>query len=114
MRLTSSLWVDALVRRCTTLAVPVYVARRGAAEAGAIFIRLEYDDRTVDLFAPAPQSLVGEETGDRLFERAIIRGDALTVVDYLDRQAKFDADLWIVDIEHRADWPADQIVLAEP
>lgn len=110
MRVTSSFWVDSLVRRCTAAAVPVYVARRGAAEAGAIFIRIEHADRLVDLYGPAPQALMAEDdVSGRRFEKVLDRADALQAGEYLERQRRFDEDLWIVDIEYRPDWPADHV-----
>lgn len=114
MRVTSSLWVDALVRRCNGVAVPIYIAKRGAAEAGAIFIRIEYEDRLSDLLGPAPQALSADPDGieDRRFERVLERADGLTVVEYLEKQKRFDDDLWIVDIEYRRDQEIDEIGLA--
>ncbi|MEM1045200.1 MAG: DUF1491 family protein [Pseudomonadota bacterium] len=114
MRVTSSLWVDVLVRRCTDCAVPVYVTRRGAAEAGAIFVRVEYADRLSDLYAPAPQAMMDAETTGRQFEIVLERADALAIGEYLERQANFDPDLWVVDIDHRPDWPADHLEIARP
>jgi len=112
MRITSSFWVDVLIRRCGASAVPVYVARRGAAEAGAIFIRIDYEDRTSDLYGPAPQALVDVGGADeRRFEKVIERTDPFAITDYLERQQRFDGDLWIIDIEYRLDWPIDQIGL---
>ena len=113
MRITSSLWVDVLVRRCGSNAVPVYVAKRGAPEAGAIFVRIDYEDRLSDLFAPAPQSLVDDAgSADRRFEKVLERVDGLAIHEYLEKQKRFDSDLWIIDIEYRRDWPIDQIGLA--
>lgn len=114
MRVTSALWVEILVRRCGDAAVPVYVVRSGAAEAGAIFVTVEHPDRLVDLYGPAPQALV-EETGrvERRFERVFQRASPLDVREYLDRQLRFDSDLWLVDIEHRDSWPVDHLLLVD-
>lgn len=114
MRVTSSLWIDALVRRCGSNAVPIYVAKRGAREAGAIFIRIEYEDRLSDLLGPAPQTHSSDPDGieDRRFERVLEHADGLAVVEYLEKQKRFDDDLWIVDIEFRRDRAIEQIGLA--
>lgn len=114
MRVTSSLWIDALVRRCGSSAVPIYIAKRGAREAGAIFIRIEYEDRLSDLLGPAPQTHSADPGGieDRRFERVLERADGLAVVDYLEKQKRFDDDLWIIDIEYRRDQTIDLIGLA--
>lgn len=114
MRVTSSLWVDALIRRCSSIAVPIYVAKRGTAEAGAIFVRIEYEDRLSDLLGPAPQTLAVDADGieDRRFERVLERADGLAVAEYLEKQKRFDDDLWVIDIEYRRDRTIDQIGLA--
>ena len=77
--------------------------RRGAAEAGAIFVKVDRLDGHSALFEPAPQSMVAElEPGvERLFARAhepewIESGEA---DKRLARQVAFDPDLWIVDVE---------------
>ena len=56
MRLKSAIWVAAYVRRCNVEGAFAAVRRRGAEEAGAIFIKLNRLDGTAELFAPAPQS----------------------------------------------------------
>jgi len=114
MRVTSSLWIDALVRRCGSNAVPIYVAKRGAREAGAIFIRIEYEDRLSDLLGPAPQTHAADPDHgeDRHFERVLERADGLEVLEYLEKQKRFDDDLWIIDIEFRRNRTIDEIGLA--
>jgi hypothetical protein len=56
MRLKSALWVAAYLRRCQVEGAQGVVRRRGAEEAGAIFIRICRLDGTSDLYGPAPQS----------------------------------------------------------
>ena len=74
--------------------------RRGAAEAGAIFIRQRFRDGLETLYAPAPQSFFDEESsGDRLFEIRLERAEPDKVGEMLDRERKFDPDLWIVELE---------------
>lgn len=76
--------------------------RRGAAEAGAIFIRLDKLDGTGALYGPAPQS-EAQDDGTRRFRRMHDAEwiDALTAEDRLSRELKFDPDLWIIDLEDR-------------
>ncbi|MCC2113597.1 MAG: DUF1491 family protein [Hyphomicrobiales bacterium] len=104
MRLTSAFWVSAYLRRCDGHGVPGVVVRRGNAEAGAIFIRVDRLDGTVDLYGPAPQTVFSEETsGDRLFV-PLGPGEPEAVADAdnrLAREVSFDSDLWIVEIESR-------------
>ena len=56
MRLKSGIWVAAYLRRCNVEGVFAAVRRRGAEEAGAIFIKINRLDGTAMLYGPAPQS----------------------------------------------------------
>jgi len=56
MRLKTALWVAAYLRRCEIEGVFGVLRRRGAEEAGAVFVRINRLDGTSDLFGPAPQS----------------------------------------------------------
>jgi hypothetical protein len=98
-RLRSDFWAAAYLRLCNGLNRPATLRRRGAAEAGAIFIVMDRLDGMQALYGPAPQSLA-DETGERLFVK-MAEGDGLAIMDRLAREAKFDPDLWIIDIEAR-------------
>jgi hypothetical protein len=105
MRLKTALWVAAYLRRCQVEGVFGVVRRRGAEEAGAIFVRISRLDGTSDLFGPAPQSAFEAAEGTpRAFTPSL---SALPAADpeveaYLAREVKFDPDVWIVEIEDRA------------
>jgi hypothetical protein len=105
MRLKTALWVAAYLRRCQVEGVPGVVRRRGAEEAGAVFVRVSRLDGTSDLFGPAPQSAF-EATQDaaRAFAPSLAAQPAPdgTVEAYLAREVKFDPDVWIVEVEDRA------------
>ncbi len=102
MRLRADIFVAALIRRAQVEGAYAILRRRGAAEAGAIFVRVDRLDGTSALFGPAPQSEINED-GDRLFRRMHDEEwtDNLSVEEKLGRELKFDPDLWIVDIEDR-------------
>lgn len=77
--------------------------RRGAAEAGAIFIVIDRLDGRVALFGPAPQSEDMPEGVDRLFAR-MHSGEWVEPAEVearLKRERDFDPDLWVVEIEDR-------------
>lgn len=96
------MWVAAYVRRCHIEGAYAVVQRRGASEAGAIFIVLDRLDNTRTLYAQAPQSLIpDDDTRDRLFVPVENVSDALAVSERLAREQKFDPDLWIVEVEDR-------------
>ena len=99
-RLTSEFWVSAYVRRCHLEGAFALVRKRGAAEAGAIFIVVDRLDGGNDLYAPAPQS-EAEDDGGRVFERVGERLTGLDVEERLARERRFDSDLWIVAVEDR-------------
>ena len=57
MRLKSSIWVAAYLRRCQTAGVFGAVRRRGAEEAGAVFVKVALLDGNAMLYVPAPQTV---------------------------------------------------------
>ena len=104
MRLRSDIWVAAYLRRCQTEGVFGAVRRRGANEAGAIFIKLALLDGNAWLFAPAPQTNYDES---RPLERAFVPSPPQpmtepAIEERIAKEIKFDPDVWIVEIEDRA------------
>jgi hypothetical protein len=105
MRLKTGLWVAAYLRRCQVEGLFGVVRRRGAEEAGAIFVRISRLDGTSDLFGPAPQSAFdAAEAAARAFTPSLAAQPApdATFDAYLAREVKFDSDVWIVEVEDRA------------
>jgi hypothetical protein len=105
MRLKSNIWVSAYIRRCEIEGAFAAVRRRGAEEAGAIFVKVSRLDGSGILFGPAPQSLVNEDRpSDRLF--TVLAGGSAPAPEpdieaRLAREIKFDPDVWIVEVEDR-------------
>lgn len=99
-RLTSEFWVAAHVRRCHLEGAYALVRRRGAKEAGAIFVVVDRLDGSNDVYAPAPQSET-DPTRARSFERVAERVDGLSVEERLARELRFDPDVWVIAIEDR-------------
>lgn len=104
MRLKSSIWVAAYLRRCQSAGVFGAVRRRGAEEAGAVYVKLALLDGTALLFAPAPPTLHDET---RPIERAFVPTTPQPVPEQkieerLAREIGFDPDVWIVEIEDKA------------
>jgi hypothetical protein len=105
MRLKSGIWVAAYVRRCHIEGAFAAVRRRGAEEAGAIFIKVSRLDGTAELFGPAPQAAFDESHPmDRAFRPCLPVQPAAEpdVEAYLVREIRFDPDVWIVEVEDRA------------
>lgn len=104
MRLKSAIWVAAYIRRCNIEGAFACVRRRGAEEAGTIFVKVNRLDGTADLFGPAPQSLFDDaRPSERLFIRCFPEQPAAEskVEERLARESRFDPDIWIVEIEDR-------------
>jgi hypothetical protein len=105
MRLKSAIWVAAYLRRCFTEGAFAAVRKRGAEEAGAIFIKLNRLDGTAELFGPAPQSAFDDaRPSDRLFSACVAGQPApdAKIEERLAREMRFDPDVWIVEVEDRA------------
>lgn len=101
-RVTSAFWVSAYLRRCASSGVDAVLRRRGATEAGAIFIVVDRLDGSVALLGPAPQS-EADDTGGRRFAPLHKTGTiaAEAAETRLKREVDFDPDLWIVAVEDR-------------
>ena len=105
MRLKSAIWVAAYIRRCNGEGAFAVVRRRGAEDAGAIFIKLNRLDGTAELFAPAPQTAFDDaRPADRAFSRSFGKEPVSDqkVEDKLAKESRFDPDVWIVEVEDRA------------
>ena len=104
MRLRSDIWVAAYIRRCEVEGASAVLRRRGAAEAGAIFVKIDRLDGTAALYEPAPQSAALPFDIDRLFipahSQEWVAADEIEA--RLKREAAFDPDIWIVEVEDRA------------
>jgi hypothetical protein len=101
MRVTSDFWVSALLRRIQSAGDFAAVLRRGAAEAGAIFIVRRSRLGEMTLYGPAPQAVYGEEgkPQDRQFSEMLGPADEEAVKARLDKEVRFDPDMWVIEIE---------------
>jgi hypothetical protein len=96
-RLKAGLYVKALIRRAEVAGAQAYVVRRGAEEAGALFLKLARLDGTCTVLCQARR---GE--GELVWMKPLgeTSGDA-AAGKYFEKQLRFDPDLWIVEIEDR-------------
>jgi hypothetical protein len=113
MRLKSAIWVSAYLRRCQVEGAFATLRRRGAEEAGTIFIRISRLDGTGDLYGPAPQTAFDDNSAERMFVSCLpepAQPDA-AIEARLTREIRFDPDLWIVEVEDRQGrhWLDDQL-----
>lgn len=101
MRVTSEFFVSALVRRVFGEGGFAAISRRGAPEAGAVFICVDRLDGSFDFYGPAPQAMFSSLPDGRLFERIFERADREAIDTRLAGEARMDPDYWLVDIEAR-------------
>jgi len=94
--LNSDLWVGALIRRAQIEGASATVVRRGDARAGTVLVKA-YDtsERTARLYSEA----FGQD-GDRLWIQPVT-GTETEIDGYIQRQAGYDPDIWVVEIEDR-------------
>ena len=104
MRLKSSIWVAAYLRRCQTEGIFGAVRRRGAEEAGAVFVKVATLDGNAMLYAPAPQTVYDESRPiERIFAATSPQPvSEPSVEERLAKEVRFDPDVWIVETEDRA------------
>ena len=85
------------MRRAEIGGASVYVARRGAEEAGALILKLTKPDGSLTVLSRATR---GE--GERVWMKPLgDSADSTTAEKYFQKQMRFDPDLWIVEIEDR-------------
>jgi hypothetical protein len=104
MRLKSAIWVAAYLRRCQTEGIFGAVRKRGAEEAGAVFVKIALLDGNAILYAPAPQTAYDESRPvERIFVPTSPQAQPEAAVEErLARELRFDPDAWIVETEDRA------------
>jgi hypothetical protein len=115
LRLKAGMWVSAYIRQLSGVAIPVAVTRRGDPDAGAIFVKVNTLDGFAQVLRPAASGLPGTDT-DRRWSPALPddRSEEAVADAYLQRQAGFDSDMWIVEVEDRGGRHfLDEFVVAE-
>jgi hypothetical protein len=106
MRLRSDIFVSAYVRLRNGENAFAVVRRKGAAEAGAIFVCIDRLDGTADLYGPAPQAAFDEARPERQFQKISKDGATpLDIAERLAREQRFDSDIWIIDVDDRSGEP---------
>jgi hypothetical protein len=102
MRLKSEIWVKAYLRRCQYNGANGVIARHGDDDAGAIFIKILRAGGTAAVFSPAPAGLDDADFDRRWVSR--FKSEFVPEAEaeeMLKREAGFDGDIWVVEIEDR-------------
>lgn len=99
MRVTTDFWVSALVKRIFSGGGFAAIIKRGSTEAGAVFIVMRDRMGGAALFGPAPQtSYDTAKPDDRFFVRHEL-ADEQALDARLEKEKRFDPDIWVVEIE---------------
>ncbi len=100
MNVATDVWVGALIRRAEIAGAFATVVRKGDPRGGAVLVKT-YDPRSgaAALFASAFR---GE--GERVWMQPLSSNEEAELDDYIDRQRRFDPDLWVVEIEDAEGW----------
>ena len=77
--------------------------RRGHADAGAIYIKIDHLDGTASLYAPAPAGHELEPGIDRLFMLIMDRVPSHDIEIRMQKEINIDHDLWFLELEERGD-----------
>ena len=101
MRLKSAIWVSAFLRRAMTEGLYGALVRKGAEEAGAVYVIVNHLDGTCHLFGPSPGAAHDEEGERRWLIEVAPPQTPQDAMALLERHIRFDPDIWIVEVEDR-------------
>ena len=96
--MATEFWVQALIRRAELGGASAVVVRRGDAQAGAVLVKTYAQaDRTARLY----EEVVRGGGGERAWMQPKPQASESELDAYAERQARYDPDLWIVEVEDR-------------
>lgn len=94
-RLKTAIQVKAIIRRAEVNDAQAFLVRRGQEDAGALFLKIS---RLNGTFTVLNQARRGD--GELIWTKPL--GDSVdeaSASKYLEKQLRFDPDLWILEIE---------------
>ena len=95
MRLSSDIWVYALIRRVQLAGAFATLVRKGDARGGAVLVKtLNTRTGEAKVFAEA-----AGPAGDTLWMQPVAGQDEAGLDAYIARSARIDPDIWVVEIE---------------
>ena len=99
-----------MIRRVNGTGGFASIVKKGAAEAGSIYVVIRRYDGPIELFGPAPQTAYDtKKPQERLFARIEEHADEAAIDVFLLKERRFDEDLWIVEIEP-GNYPASEMI----
>lgn len=96
-RLASGIWVSAYLARLRLHDIPAFVTAKGDETAGAVLIK----SNTLDGQARLHQRSLDLMTGARAWIM-LAEGSEPDVDASIEKQKRFDPDLWVIEVEDRA------------
>ena len=96
-RLKAGIFVRAIIRRAEVGGASAYVLRKGAEEAGAVFLKISRLNGTCTVL-----DQIRRGDGDLAWVKPL--GDSVDedrARAYFEKQVKIDPDIWILEIEDR-------------
>ena len=97
MLLSTDIWVGALIRRAELGSGFAMVLRKGDARAGAVLVKvLDRRANTARLYVEATRG-----DGERVWMQPIVASEEADLDAYIERAARFDPDVWVVEIDDR-------------
>lgn len=102
-RLASGVWVAAYLRRVELEGASAHVVRRGSAEAGAVALKLVAlgQERGAPNAALLTQASFGDGRSGWIWAVGPDWAAERDVDARIARQARFDPDLWVIEVEDR-------------
>lgn len=94
-RLTAEFWVHAYLARLRQADISAFVVAHGDDKAGAVLVKLSTLNGRATVFQRV-------QAADGRVWAELAKGPEPDVDAAIARQRKFDADLWVVEVEDRA------------
>ncbi|MDZ7822858.1 MAG: DUF1491 family protein [Ahrensia sp.] len=103
-RLASDILISAIIRLAEIKGGSATIERRGSQSSGAIFVTF-YDsaNKGYDVYEPVSQALAPQELLEhnrRYFALRSKAQDRVELANYFEKEARFDPDFWLVDVEN--------------
>ncbi len=95
MRLSTDIWISALIRRAEQAGAFATVLHKGDARGGAVLIKVM--DRRADSAHLYAEAVRGE--GERVWMQPILSDTEATLDAYVERARRIDPDVWAVEID---------------
>ena len=96
-RIKTAIQIKAIIRRAEVAGAQAFLIRRGQEDAGALFLKISRLDGTLTILNQARRG-----DGELIWTKPL--GDNIdesSASQYLEKQLRFDPDLWILEIEDR-------------